>query len=194
MRLPEGKAWWWLTVSSGRSLMGFSSVSWPPCASTLRAGPLQTPQRGTDPAQRWLRDTQEHNGLLMAGRTLCCLGLLDPFLSGARGEAWLHASGDSCWHTPDPMKRLIAASGRTRATDQTLTPPLQASVPSAVSSSLSQTSLVSFSLFYSSFLHKIKKYSSTHTFDLGFVTEFLNIFVQKVETVTFLYFVFSKSN
>lgn len=69
-----------------------------------RAGLLQTSQRGTDPAQRWLRDTQEHNGLLMAGRTLCCLRLLDSFLSplrsGARGEVWLHASDDSCWHTP----------------------------------------------------------------------------------------------
>lgn len=81
LRLPEVKARWWLTVtgslvSSGQTLMGFSSVSWPPCASTLPglALPLQTPQHGTGLAQRWLRDTQEHNRLLMASRTLAVWG------------------------------------------------------------------------------------------------------------------------
>lgn len=39
-----------------------------------RAGPLQTPQRGTGSARRWLRDTQEHNRLLMARRTLAVWG------------------------------------------------------------------------------------------------------------------------
>lgn len=39
-----------------------------------RARPLQTPQRGPEPAQRWLHETQKHNRLLMAGRTLAVSG------------------------------------------------------------------------------------------------------------------------
>lgn len=169
MRLPEGKAWWWLTGSSGRSLMGFSSVSWAPCASTLRAGPLQTPQRGTDPARRgimdslwpggpsavwgcWIRFFLEHVGRLGFTPLVTVVGTLRTQWNGSLQPADGHGPQIRPWH------RLCRPA----------------------SSSLSQTSLVSFSLFHSSFLHKIKKCSSTYTFDLGFVTEFINILFKRL--------------
>lgn len=73
--------------------MGFISVSGPPRASSP-TGP------GLYNRPSVMR---EHNSVLMVRRTPSSVlnsrtGFFSSRQSGARGEGWLHASDDSCWH------------------------------------------------------------------------------------------------
>lgn len=84
-------------MSSGPTLMGISSVSQPPCASSPAGPGLSNHPSGI----------REDNGVLLVRRDppqLCPIvpnsrmGFFSSLQSGARGDAWLHASDDSCWH------------------------------------------------------------------------------------------------
>lgn len=73
--------------------MGFNSVSGPPCASSPTGPGLYNRPSVA----------REHNSVLMVRRTPPSVpnrrtGFFSSFQSGARGEGWLHASDDSCWH------------------------------------------------------------------------------------------------
>lgn len=78
-------------VSSGPTLMGISSVSQPPCASSPAGPGLSNHPSGT----------RQDNGVpppTLIVPNSSRMGFFSSLQSGARGDAWLHASDDSCWH------------------------------------------------------------------------------------------------